>query len=161
MDALTPASGERRRQELEALLLLDALPGMGPRGVRAVVSAAGSARSAVALPGLVSEAAGKAAAAALGSGDAREAVLRALEVADRLGMATLLWTEDAYPRALLHLADPPPVLFLRGRAELLAAPGVAVVGSRRATARARSVAHDLGAAVAARQTMVPTPLAAS
>lgn len=159
VDPLTPEAGERRRAELEALLLLDALPGMGPRGIRAVVSATGSARSALAHPGLISEAAGEEAAAALRSGEAREGVLRALEVADRLRMATVLWTEGVYPRALLHLADPPPVLFLRGRTELLAEPGVAVVGSRKATARARRVAHDLGAAVARRGTAVVSGLA--
>lgn len=159
VDPLTRGADEERRRELEALLILDALPRMGPRAVREVVLAAGSARSALARPDLVRQAAGEAAAAAAVSGEAREAVLRALDRVDRLGMATVLSTEPSYPRPLLNLADPPPVLFLRGRAELLAQAGVAVVGSRKATARARSVAHALGAAVAARGTPLVSGLA--
>jgi DNA processing protein len=159
VDPLTPGAGERRRRELEALLVLDALTGMGPRRVRDVVGAAGSARAALADPRLLRERAGEAAAAQARSGEARDGVLHALERADRMGMATVLFTEPAYPRALLHLPDPPPVLFLRGRTELLAESGVAVVGSRKATARARSVAHALGAAVAGRGTPVVSGLA--
>ncbi len=158
VDPLTRGADEERRRELEALLILDALPRMGPRAVREVVLAAGSARAALNRPDLVRQAAGEAAAAAL-SGEAREGVLRALERADRLGMATVLFNEPSYPRPLLNLADPPPVLFLRGRAELLAQAGVAVVGSRKATARARSVAHALGAAVAGRGTPLVSGLA--
>ena len=99
VDPLTPGAGERRRRELEALLLLDALPGVGPRRVREVVGAAGSARAALADPRLLRERAGEAAAAAATSGEAREGVLHALERADRMGMATVLFTEPAYPRA--------------------------------------------------------------
>jgi DNA processing protein len=159
VDPLKPAAGEARRQELEALLLLDALPGMGPRAVRSVVAAAGSAQAALACRRLLVAAAGEAAAAAAGSGALRDGVLRALERADRMEMATVLLTDAAYPPRLLHLGDPPPVLFLRGRTELLAREGVAVVGSRRATARARGVAHALGGAVAARGTPLVSGLA--
>lgn len=154
-----PGTGERRRREMEALLVLDSLPGIGPRAVRDMVAAAGSAQAALASPQLIRARAGEAAAAAAGSGDTRDVVLRALERADRLGMSTVLFTDPGFPRPLLQLPDPPPVLFLRGRTELLGLSGVAVVGSRRATARARSVAHALGAAVAARGTPVVSGLA--
>jgi DNA processing protein len=43
------------------------------------------------------------------------------------------FADDAYPRMLLEIADPPPLLYLRGRAELLNSPALAVVGSRNAT----------------------------
>jgi DNA processing protein len=71
----------------------------------------------------------------------------ALELARRLGMRVLTWSEDAYPEALLRLADPPPVLFLRGRPELLGEGGVSVVGSRRCTARGKDLARRLGRAL--------------
>ena len=52
-----------------------------------------------------------------------------------------------YPPLLLHTADPPLLLYLLGRAELLAAPSVAIVGSRLPSAQgldnARSFAHAL------------------
>lgn len=54
----------------------------------------------------------------------------------------------ALPPALRHLHDPPPLLFLRGRTELLDRPSITVVGSRRATARSRDVAERLGHALA-------------
>ena len=57
---------------------------------------------------------------------------------------TLPMTSRRYPSALLELTDPPPVLFLRGREELLHGPAVAVVGARRATEGGRSVAEALG-----------------
>ncbi|MHB1194092.1 MAG: DNA-processing protein DprA [Longimicrobiales bacterium] len=160
MDPLTGTGvGERRRRELEALLILDALPGMGPRSVREVVGTAGSAQAALADARLLEARAGAAAVTAARAAETRDGVLRALERADRMAMATVLFSEPAYPPALLHLSDPPPVLFLRGRAELLSEAGIAVVGARRATARARGVAHALGAAVAARGTPVVSGLA--
>jgi DNA processing protein len=52
-----------------------------------------------------------------------------------------------YPRALLELGYPPPVLFFVGRRELLNQPALAIVGSRNATAQgldnARNFAHAL------------------
>jgi DNA processing protein len=46
----------------------------------------------------------------------------------------LLTLADAgYPAALLEIADPPLLLYVKGRRELLAAPSLAVVGSRNAT----------------------------
>jgi DNA processing protein len=48
----------------------------------------------------------------------------------------LLTLADAdYPPDLLNVADPPPVLYLKGRRELLGASCLAVVGSRNATAQ--------------------------
>ncbi len=41
--------------------------------------------------------------------------------------------DDDYPRALFEIADPPPMLYLKGRRELLSNTGIAVVGSRNAT----------------------------
>ena len=55
-----------------------------------------------------------------------------------------------YPRAFLHIADPPPVLYCVGRRELLNHPALAIVGSRHATPagreHARAFARTLGEA---------------
>lgn len=60
------------------------------------------------------------------------------------------WDDGAYPRTLLELPDPPPVLFAIGRIELLARTSIAIVGSRQATAQgaddARAFAHTLAEA---------------
>jgi DNA processing protein len=99
----------------------------------------GSARAA-----LASGVAGSTAATAAARQEAAGAACRAAA----LGMTVLLHTDPGYPQRLRHLADPPPLLFLRGDPGLLEASGVAIVGSRRATARGRNVARKLGAAVA-------------
>jgi DNA processing protein len=138
------------RAEAEALLVLDALPGVGPATVRALVERFGSGRAALAS--------GAAGVPPVGR-EARRAARTALDAARRLGMAVLLHGAPAYPERLHHLADPPSLLFLRGRAELLDTAGVAVVGSRKATPRARSVARRLGAAVAATGVPVVSGLA--
>jgi DNA processing protein len=41
--------------------------------------------------------------------------------------------DAAYPRALLETANPPSVIYARGRIELLNEPAIAIVGSRNAT----------------------------
>jgi DNA processing protein len=61
----------------------------------------------------------------------------------------LLTLADAdYPPLLLHTPDPPLVLYLEGRSELLSADSVAIVGSRRPTPQgleiARRLARELG-----------------
>jgi len=66
------------------------------------------------------------------------------------GNAILTLADAAYPQALLAAADPPPLLFLKGRVELLGRPALAIVGSRNATAQgmanAENFARTLGAA---------------
>lgn len=141
-----PASASSR--EARALLQLDQLPGVGPRTIRALVESFGSAEGALSAPGrLFTEVAGPPAARARGDREVGRAVDEALELASRLGMRLLTWSDSAYPQALLRLADPPPVLFLRGRVDLLGEGGVSVVGSRRCTARGKSLARKLGRAL--------------
>jgi DNA processing protein len=43
--------------------------------------------------------------------------------------------DAGYPQALLDISDPPLMLYVKGRTELLARPALAVVGSRNATAQ--------------------------
>jgi len=61
-------------------------------------------------------------------------------------------TAERYPRALRHVHDPPPVLYLRGRLAgepgVLDGPAIAIVGARDATAYGLAVARDLARALA-------------
>lgn len=60
------------------------------------------------------------------------------------------WTHlgsPSYPRALLDLRRPPPVIWLRGDQALLSAPGVGVVGTRTCTAYGRRIAHRIAGVV--------------
>jgi DNA processing protein len=71
----------------------------------------------------------------------------------------LLWSDEVYPAKLGHLVDPPPVLFTRGRIELLSRPAVTIVGSRRSTEYGRRSAEALGAQMALRGITVVSGLA--
>lgn len=58
---------------------------------------------------------------------------QALAWAAEPGNHILTLADADYPQALLNIADPPVLLYIKGRAELLAASSLAVVGSRNAT----------------------------
>src|SRR5579862_3811801 len=66
-----------------------------------------------------------------------------LAAIERLGGRMLCWGEPAYPSILAALDDAPPALTVLGRAEMLLAPMVAVVGARNASANGRRLARDL------------------
>ncbi len=51
------------------------------------------------------------------------------------GNHLLTLADDVYPQVLLTIPDPPPLLYAKGRLELLARPALAIVGSRNATAQ--------------------------
>ncbi len=64
-----------------------------------------------------------------------------------LGLTVLTIADPRYPRPLAETADPPPLLYVRGDADLLSAPSVAVVGTRRATSYGLRAAHEVTSAL--------------
>ena len=135
--------------EARALLILDGLPGVGLVTIRALVDSFGSATESLRVPhrSFARVSSDQAARQRADQGVLRS-VDRALERADRLGIEVVTWRSPEYPESLWHLADPPPVLFLRGRGELLGRDAVTVVGARRATSRSRDLAQRLGRSLA-------------
>ena len=83
----------------------------------------------------------------------------AIERAARGGITLVPWSDHAYPAALTAIADPPPVLWVRGRVEALSRPGVAIVGSRAGSSYALSVAERLAVDLAATGLVVVSGLA--
>jgi len=132
--------------DAHALLTLDQLPGVGPVTVRKLVERFGTAPRALTAPfDAFAALAGPGAARARADASLQNIVQTALVRAEDLGVHVTTWSSPEYPDALNQLADPPPVLFLRGRLELLARPiAVTVVGARKATARARDTAERMG-----------------
>ena len=65
-----------------------------------------------------------------------------------LGVRALPIGSPGYPCSLERLVDAPPLLFARGEPRALAAPAVAIVGSRACTAYGRDVAATLAEAAA-------------
>jgi DNA processing protein len=129
-------------------------PGLGRDKLRRLLAACGSPQAVLqAPPAWLRAQLGSAAAAALAQEPAA--------FAERLAAATawlqagpnrhvLTLADAAYPAALLQTADPPLLLYVQGSLAALARGGVAVVGSRHATAQgldnARQFAAFLGRA---------------
>jgi DNA processing protein len=56
-----------------------------------------------------------------------------IELCRRSGVSIILESDEAYPRSLRELPDPPGVLFVRGKLEPCDSLGIGIVGSRHAT----------------------------
>ncbi len=140
--------------ELAAWLRLLNVPTAGRQQIRRVLAEYGSPQAVLSAPRAQwRQHFGEAGAAALEADDER---LRAeldrarswlADAADRHWLAL---GDPRYPDALLQTADPPLLLYLQGRVELLRTRCIAVVGSRNPTAQgadnARGFAEQLGRA---------------
>ena len=80
----------------------------------------------------------------------RSAAEREIEAIARLGGTLIARDEPLYPVPLAAIADPPPLIIVRGDAGLLARPTIALVGARNASANgvrfATTLAAELGRA---------------
>ncbi|MBI4990250.1 MAG: DNA-protecting protein DprA [Rhodocyclales bacterium] len=82
------------------------------------------------------------------SHDSQEEIDAALAWAAEPDNTMLTLADAAYPQRLLDAPDPPTVLYVKGRTELLNAPALAIVGSRNATPQGESNAEAFAAALA-------------
>jgi DNA processing protein len=82
-----------------------------------------------------------------------------LDHLNRLGITPLTLADAAYPENLRQVADPPPVLFVRGDLEYGDGHAVALVGTRRATAYGHAVAERLATGLAQHGVTVVSGLA--
>lgn len=146
--------------DLTAWLTLHRCPGLGSRGLAALVDRFGSA------------------SAALGAGPAGYSglglppeTLDYLRQPDLAGVeADLAWAaqpghhiltvqDPGYPELLRRTADPPQVLHVLGDPEVLGLPQVAIVGSRHPTPGGAETAHELARDLAAAGLVVTSGLA--
>lgn len=134
--------------ESEAMAILVSAQSVTYKRREAAVSAAGSALGVLAEPQRYSLALGtsgvQAVRHALDNGD------MLLETLRRERLSLLLQTDAGYPQRLLHIAQPPHLLFVAGQTNLNDAFPLAVVGTRSASAygaeQTRSISRDLAAA---------------
>jgi DNA processing protein len=89
----------------------------------------------------------------------REEAERDLERADELGARFVGRNEPEYPPLLRHIEQAPPLICLKGRADLFAMPAVAVVGTRSASALGRKFARELSVALGKADLLVVSGLA--
>ncbi len=90
---------------------------------------------------------------------ARHRAEAAMAVATAVGIEAVPWSDSRYPALLAAIADPPPVLWLRGDVTALNPPAVAIVGSRAGTVYACEVGRGLGADLASQGVCVVSGLA--
>lgn len=122
--------------DLEAWLRLALAPKLGPAKQRQLLAAFGGPQEALgAAPAEVSRIAGAAAATALSAGVDTALVTQTLSWLRESDNHLLSLADTRYPRPLLEIADPPVLLFAKGRLDLLDNPAMAIVGSRQATPR--------------------------
>jgi DNA processing protein len=134
-----------QRGERRALMSPASTENVGPVAYRQLMGRFGAAIKALdALPDLARRG-GRAWSLRIATIAEAEAELQAGE---RLGAQLITVGEAAYSPLLAAVDPPPPVLWARGRAELLSRPCVAIVGARIASAAgqrfARGLAADLG-----------------
>lgn len=156
-----PRTGEKEREELEALLLLTLLPAVGDVTLGRLLDAFGGSprRTLAARAKDFADVAGWKAARARRDPELRERARSALSRCRELGIRVARRGGPGYPEVMEQIHDPPAVLFFRGRETLLEGPGVAVVGSRRATQAGRRMASRIGAALGRAGAVVVSGLA--
>jgi DNA processing protein len=120
--------------ELAAWLRLTLVPGLGGQALRKLLTELGlPSRALSAGRAALVRSVGEALAGRILADDQGAAVDAALRWADAPGHAVVTLADPAYPQRLLEIPDPPAVLYVHGRTDLLARPGLAIVGSRNAT----------------------------
>ena len=123
---------------LASWLQLTLTPGLGPSTIRKLLRQFGLPQSVIARKRELAAYAAPEALEALHSEAVRAQVDRALRWAGEAGHFIITLADEFYPRALLEIADPPSLIYARGRIELVQRSCLAVVGSRNATAQGES-----------------------
>ncbi len=125
------------RESLAAWVRLSLTDGIGPQTARELLARFGLPEDIVGagFPALQKCVPEKIAYALSGPAPTamQEQIERTLAWADGDHNQVLTLADDGYPKALLSIADPPPLLYAKGRVELLSRPALAIVGSRNAT----------------------------
>lgn len=140
-------SGTRERAELLAQVTLLATPRLSQAAVLRLLETYGTAQEACARLRTVC---GAGVAAASCSTAVRERVQSAIAAIDAGRIHVIAWGDPLYPELVrLRLGgSAPPFLFARGALELLSAPGLAVVGCRKASEYGLDIAEQIGGGIA-------------
>ena len=135
-------------ESLAAWLRLTLIPGIGGESQRKLLAAFGLPEAIFAAGRLATRAVIGDRADLLFDFDPSEAVDRSIEWAAQPGQYIVTLADAAYPQALLEIADPPTLLYVRGNVDLLRKRGLAMVGSRNATPQGLQTAENFAKALA-------------
>jgi DNA processing protein len=132
--------------DLRSLVALSLVPLLGSRRIRALIEVAGSASQVFTLtlhdllrvPGI-----GAATSQAIVEFKDWKRVDAVLEQGERLGVRLMGLEDPDYPALLLHIPDPPILLWIRGNVAALKHPMVAVIGTRRPSEYGMAITQKL------------------
>lgn len=120
--------------ELEAWLRLGLIPRLGPAKFSKLLRYFGDPVSVLGASNhALSELVGSELALAIEQGPDGALFEATLSWVSQQGNQLLTWADDDYPKLLLEIGDPPPLLYLKGDVALLRHQALAIVGSRNAT----------------------------
>lgn len=149
MTGIGSRPGHSSLSGLSGWLRLTLIPGIGGETQRKLLAAFG-------LPEAIFSASHSALCAVIGEKalrllldtDNAAAVESACEWATREKQHIVTLADPGYPQALLEIPDPPTLLYVRGRLDLLGRPALAIVGSRNPTPQGIRNAESFSGALA-------------
>ena len=144
---------------LAAWLRLTLIPGIGGETQRKLLAAFGLPEAIFAAGRLATRAVAGDRADLLFDFDPAESVDRSMAWAAQPGQHIVTLADAEYPKALLEIADPPCLLYVRGNPGLLEKRGLAVVGSRNATPQGVQTAENFAKALAGKGLAIISGLA--
>ena len=142
-------------------LALTLTPGLGPRRILEAMKelAAPSQIFELSLTELEALQLSAEASQFLFEGRGRRAAEAEWAALDAAGAHLVPYDDPAYPERLREIYDPPPVLWVRGKAELMLRPAIAIVGTRHPSPYGTGVAELLARDLAARHLLVISGMA--
>ena len=150
-----------RHEPLDYWLALTLVPGLGALGIARAWRGLGSVEAVFAASAATLAAFGiRSAVAGAVSAFADWSQVAAIKQRTQdVGGEIISLDDPRYPENLARIVDPPPVLFLKGLAEHLHSPAIAVVGARQASELGRRFAFSLSSRLAAQGLAVISGLA--
>jgi len=155
-----PALVQKTEEELH-WLALRLVPGLGNRLAARLLNAVGSAAGIFQASATELESLGVPShvVRALATGTVFDDAAKEAEDARQLGASFVTIQDPRYPKILKEIFDPPLLLYARGNLELLGAPAIGVVGTRRPTAYGKAMAERLAGDLAARGLVIVSGMA--
>jgi len=142
-------------------LALALTPGLGPTRIKKLIEHFGAADRVFQASLTELEATGMRAVSAqsIATGKSVELAQQECVKAAEAGARIISLSDPEYPSRLKEIYDPPVVLFVKGSIEVLAQPGIAMVGTRHPTPYGSGMAERLSTDLAARGLVIISGLA--
>jgi DNA processing protein len=132
-------------KDTESWLALSLVPGLGDDSCRKLLLAFGEPQKIFsATQSELSRVVPSKVARSISEGVDQNTILPALKWLEEPRNSLVTLADEDYPKLLLQIPDPPPLLYIKGRRELLNFPSLAIVGSRNATPQGVANAESFG-----------------